>query len=60
LIQFLNATVGRSLASWPGVVRGAATGATMIVLMTYAAMPLATRLLAPWLYPKGTRHIPRA
>jgi antibiotic biosynthesis monooxygenase (ABM) superfamily enzyme len=55
LIQVLNVTIGRWLAPLPVVVRGAATGATMIVLMTYGLMPLVTRLLSVWLYPPSSR-----
>jgi antibiotic biosynthesis monooxygenase (ABM) superfamily enzyme len=52
LIQLLNITVGTWLLFLPTIVRGAATGAVMIVLMTYGLMPLATRWLAAWLYPR--------
>ncbi len=50
LIEGLNASLGRWLASSPAVVRGAAVGLALILLMTYGAMPLASRALASWLY----------
>ncbi len=50
-IQLLTATVGAWLSPLPALVRGAAVGVGMIVIMTYAAMPLATRAAAAWLYP---------
>jgi antibiotic biosynthesis monooxygenase (ABM) superfamily enzyme len=50
-VQVLNATLGRWMAPVPGVVRGAGVGAGLILVMTYAAMPLATRVCARWLYP---------
>jgi len=56
-IQILTATVGAWLAPLPALVRGAAVGVGMILTMTYAAMPLATRVAAAWLYrgPRGRR-----
>jgi antibiotic biosynthesis monooxygenase (ABM) superfamily enzyme len=50
-IQLLNATLVRWLQPFPAIVRGIALGASMVLLMTYALMPLATRLLGRWLYP---------
>jgi antibiotic biosynthesis monooxygenase (ABM) superfamily enzyme len=54
-IQILTATVGAWLAPLPSLARGAAVGVGMIVVMTYAAMPLATRLASSWLYPDGRK-----
>jgi uncharacterized protein len=51
LIQVLNLTVAAWLKSMPALVRGAAVGLAMILLMTYVAMPVVTRMLARWLYP---------
>lgn len=34
----------------PALVRGAIVGGVMIVFMTYAAMPAATRIARRWLY----------
>jgi antibiotic biosynthesis monooxygenase (ABM) superfamily enzyme len=51
LIQVLNVTVAPALASLPPLARSAAVGASMVLVMTYAAMPLVTRALARWLYP---------
>ncbi len=51
MVQVLNGTLGRWMAPVPGVVRGAGVGAGLVLIMTYAAMPLATRVCARWLYP---------
>ncbi len=51
IIQALNATLGRLLANIPALARGACLGASMVLLMTYVAMPLATRVCRDWLYP---------
>jgi antibiotic biosynthesis monooxygenase (ABM) superfamily enzyme len=51
LIQALNAAATPTLSFLPPLVRGAAVGLMMVLLMTYAAMPLLTRALAGWLYP---------
>jgi len=53
LIQVLQATLGLWLAPLPALLRGALVGAAMIVTMTYAAMPFATRALARFLRPSG-------
>ena len=53
LIQLLNATVVPPLHALPPLLRGAIAGALMVLTMTYAAMPLAVRALAGWLYPPG-------
>lgn len=51
LIQVLQATLGVWLTPLPALLRGALVGAAMIVTMTYAAMPFATRALARFLRP---------
>jgi uncharacterized protein len=50
LIQLLNATLGRVLVDVPALLRGALLGGVMIVLMTWLAMPAATRLFKKFLY----------
>lgn len=50
-IQALNATLGKWLSPLPSLARGALVGASMVLVMTYVAMPWATRALAKWLYP---------
>jgi antibiotic biosynthesis monooxygenase (ABM) superfamily enzyme len=50
LIQALNAALGPLLTSLHPLARGALTGAAMVLIMTYAAMPLVTRALARWLF----------
>ena len=52
-IQILNTLLAPRLAILPPLARGAAVGVCMILFMTYAAMPVATRALRPWLYPTG-------
>jgi antibiotic biosynthesis monooxygenase (ABM) superfamily enzyme len=54
LIQALNASLGLWLAPLPALVRVAVSGLAMIVIMTYVAMPLLTRALARWLYPRAS------
>ena len=50
-IQVLQATLGAWLSPLPALLRGAVVGAAMIAIMTYAAMPLATRAFARFLRP---------
>ncbi len=55
----LASTVPGRLAPWlvefvPGWVASVATTAVMVLLMTYALMPLVTRILRPWLQPHST------
>jgi antibiotic biosynthesis monooxygenase (ABM) superfamily enzyme len=52
LIQALTLTLGKVLAPLPALARGALVGAAMVLTMTYLLMPLVTRALAKWLYPK--------
>jgi uncharacterized protein len=51
LIQGLNVTLAAWLKPLPALLRGAAVGLAMILLMTYVAMPAVTGTLARWLYP---------
>jgi hypothetical protein len=51
LIQIFNATVGAQLAFLHPLARGAVMGLCLVLTMTYAAMPFATRLFKGWLYP---------
>lgn len=51
LIQILSATVGRVLGFLPSLARGAVVGLSMVLVMTYWAMPIAVRMLRRWLYP---------
>ncbi|APR88442.1 putative membrane protein [Minicystis rosea] len=53
LIQGLNVALVPHLAGLPPLLRGAVVGAVMVLCMTYAAMPLVTRLLVRWLYPQA-------
>jgi antibiotic biosynthesis monooxygenase (ABM) superfamily enzyme len=50
LIQALSALLGPLLAGAPPLVRSAAIGGAMVLTMTYAAMPLATRALRRFLF----------
>ncbi len=52
LVQALNLTLGPLLVPLPAPLRGALVGAAMVLAMTYGLMPLATRLVSKWLYPK--------
>jgi uncharacterized protein len=51
LIQLLGETLGRVLVDLPKLLAGAIFGIVMVLIMTYAAMPLVTRWLSKWLYP---------
>ncbi len=51
LIQVLGATIGSALGGVHPIARGALLGLLMVLCMTYAAMPFATRALRKWLYP---------
>jgi hypothetical protein len=50
LIQIFTATIGAALAFLHPLARGAIMGLCLVLTMTYAAMPLATRLLKGWLF----------
>lgn len=42
--------------SWPLAAFNAVVTVLMVALLTYAAMPIVTRLLRPWLYPSRTHR----
>ena len=48
------ALVGPSLLAWPLAVRTLLSAATVVLLMTYLAMPAVTRLFSGWL--RGAGH----
>ena len=48
------ALVGPSLLAWPLALRTLLSAATVVLLMTYLAMPAVTRLFAGWL--RGADH----
>jgi len=50
LIQLLSSTLAPALASLPRLASGAIFCVAMVLIMTYAAMPLVTRALKRWLY----------
>jgi antibiotic biosynthesis monooxygenase (ABM) superfamily enzyme len=50
LISLVQLTVVPLLDGWPVPLRTAVTSALLVCLMTYAAMPLMTRLFSRWLY----------
>ena len=50
LISLVQLALVPLLGGWPLALRTLATSALLVCLMTYAAMPLATRLFARWLY----------
>ncbi len=51
LIQILSSTLGSALGGVHPLARGALIGLAMVLCMTYAAMPFATKALRRWLYP---------
>jgi antibiotic biosynthesis monooxygenase (ABM) superfamily enzyme len=48
----LNLSLGPLIQSWPFIARNAVFNLCMIVLLTWAVMPLVTRLLRRWLEPQ--------
>jgi antibiotic biosynthesis monooxygenase (ABM) superfamily enzyme len=50
LILGVQAAVAPHLADWPLPLRTLVTSALLVCVMTYAAMPLTTRMFAQWLY----------
>ncbi|WP_439625373.1 antibiotic biosynthesis monooxygenase [Gemmata sp.] len=50
LISVVQYAVVPALGDWPLVARTLATTVLMVCVMTYAAMPLMTRVLSRWLY----------
>lgn len=53
-IQTLQALLLPRLDALPGLARGAILGMTMVLFMTYVAMPFVTRRLSGWLYADGS------
>lgn len=51
LVQLVGLTVGQLLVDAPKLVAGAISVSILVLMMTYVAMPFATKLLARWLYP---------
>ena len=51
LVVIFQALVAPSLEDWPLLVRSAMFPLILLSLMTYAMMPLVTRVLHRWLYP---------
>jgi antibiotic biosynthesis monooxygenase (ABM) superfamily enzyme len=56
LIMAILLALSPVVESWPFAVLNAVVTVLMVVLLTYVAMPLLTRVLRPWLYPTGTRR----
>lgn len=52
LIATVQAALVPYLMEWPMLLRAMLTTFLLILVMTYAAMPLMTRLLTGWLYPE--------
>ena len=50
---FLSLTVGEAIHSWPLPARSLVIAASMVALLTWVMMPLATRLLHRWLHPQA-------
>ena len=51
----LNLTIGPTIRSWPFLVSNAVFNACVVVLLTWAVMPVVTRLLHRWLNPQSER-----
>jgi antibiotic biosynthesis monooxygenase (ABM) superfamily enzyme len=48
--MILNLMIGPAIKSWPFILRNAVFNACVVALLTWAVMPLVTRLLRPWLH----------
>lgn len=48
----LNLTLGPAIQKWPFIPRTAVFNVCVVALLTWAVMPLVTRLLQRWLHPK--------
>jgi len=50
--MILTLTLGPMIRPWPFVLSSPAFNASVVILLTWVVMPLVTRLLHPWLFPK--------
>ena len=57
LATILNLVLGPLFQSWPFVLGSAAFNLCMVVLLTWAVMPLITRLLHGWLRPQLDKEL---
>ena len=53
--MMLNLTLGPAIRSWPFILGSAVFNACMVGLLTWAVMPLVTRVLNPWLSKEDTK-----
>lgn len=49
----LTRLLGPVVGTWPLILQALFVNALVVVLLTWAIMPLLTRLFRPWLYPQG-------
>jgi hypothetical protein len=57
--MLLNLTLGPAIRPWPFVLGSAAFNASMVALLTWIVMPLATHALHGWLHPDGNKDLKR-
>jgi antibiotic biosynthesis monooxygenase (ABM) superfamily enzyme len=57
LAMILNLTLGPAIREWPFVLSNAVFNAAVVVLLSWAVMPVVTRLLHRWLQPEQERQI---
>ena len=53
LAMILNLTIGPVIREWPFVPRNAVFNACVVALLSWAVMPVVTRLLHGWLQPQS-------